>query len=69
MDTQEAAPLTEFYDVGAIVYLLRAAPWEAPGFSVEEDSDRLAEIHNQIQATGRFLARDDRFYIVARKGL
>ena len=41
-----------FYDVGAIVYQLKAVPWQIPDFSVERYFDRLKAIHNQIQMDG-----------------
>ncbi len=36
------------YDVGAIVYYLKAVPWEIPDFSVEKYFDKLQEIHKLI---------------------
>ena len=41
-----------FYDVGALVFVLTAAPWELPGFSVARYRDRLYDLHLSIQSTG-----------------
>ena len=57
-----------FYDVGAVVYFLRLVIWIVPGFSVDAYRDRLAELHEQIEGDGHFLAYATRFLIEARKG-
>ncbi len=43
-----------FTDVGALVYYLKAIPWEVPGFSVERHKRLLREVHARIQAEGKF---------------
>jgi GrpB-like predicted nucleotidyltransferase (UPF0157 family)/SAM-dependent methyltransferase len=58
---------TLFYDVGAVVYFLRLVVWIVPGFSVDAYGDRLAELHDQIESDGPFLAYATRFLIEARK--
>lgn len=47
-ESHENITQTRIYDVGAIVYYLKAIPWELPGFSVEKYRGKLEEIHNQI---------------------
>ncbi|MBY9005990.1 MAG: hypothetical protein KGD63_04460 [Candidatus Lokiarchaeota archaeon] len=36
VDGQEIINSTRIFDVGAIVYFLKAIPWELPGFTVEK---------------------------------
>ena len=57
----------EFFDVGAVVYLLRKVIWLVPGFSVEDHADRLRALHDRIQADGSFVATASRSLIEARK--
>jgi len=53
---------------GAIVYYLKAIPWEAPGFSVEKYFDKLVAIHHLIQREGYVDVPFHMFFIIARKG-
>jgi len=64
---QEALLPTTFRDVGALVYYLRAIPWQVPDFSVWKYRDRLYKIHQEIQETGTFESHVHRFYIEARR--
>lgn len=63
----EAFPFLRFYDVGAIIYYLKAIPWQVSNFSVEKYEDRLREIHHLIEKNGYVEVRTHRFYIVAKK--
>ncbi len=56
-----------FYDVGAIVYQLKAVPWQIPDFSVARYFDRLKEIHKQIQRDGFVDVLEHRYFIIAQK--
>lgn len=58
---------TRFHDVGAIVYYLKAIPWEIPDFSVETYFDKLVEIHRIIRQNGFVDVLFHTFFIVARK--
>ena len=62
----EAEVATRFYDIGAIVYYLKAVPWQVPGFSVDAYRDRLLDMHNQIQSHGYIDIASQRFILVAR---
>ena len=67
--TQENINSTRIFDIGAIVYYLKAVPWELPGFTVEKYYNKLLEIHDHITKTG-FLeleSNNHRFVIKARK--
>lgn len=54
-----------FYDVGAIVYQLKAVPWQIPDFSVERYFDQLKDIHHQIAREGYVDVLEHRFFIIA----
>jgi len=56
-----------FYDVGALVYQLKAVPWQVPDFRVETYFERLKAIHAQIQRDGFVEVPEHRFFIIASK--
>lgn len=66
-DRREAFPQTVFTDVGALVYYLKAVPWQISGFSVESYRDRLHAIHERIQADGPLRIPGHLFYLAAVK--
>ncbi len=69
LERQENISYTRIFDVGAIVYYLKAVPWELAGFSVEKYYDELMEIQSIINEKG-YLELDSnnhRFIIKARK--
>ncbi len=63
----EDFPICRFYDVGAVVYHLKAVPWQFPDFSIKKHRDNLADIHNDIQSKGYIEVTNHRFLITARK--
>nr|CAG8445168.1 7368_t:CDS:2 [Entrophospora candida]CAG8447614.1 15479_t:CDS:2 [Entrophospora candida] len=67
LEKQEAFIETKFYDVGAIVYYLRAIPWQIEDFSVEKYSEQLINLHHKIQNEGYLSVESHRFFIIARK--
>jgi len=64
---QEEFPETVFLDVGAVVYYLRAIPWQITDFTVQKYRERLAALHDQIRAEGSLVLTSHRFYVEARK--
>lgn len=64
---QEAFPPVRFYDIGAVVYYLKAVPWQVPDFSIDSYIDALWEMHQRVQRDGYVEVHDHRFLIVARK--
>ena len=60
---KECFPITRFFDVGAIVFYLLAAPWEIPGFTVEKYRDKLFELHSTIFDNGYIDYVSHRFLI------
>jgi SAM-dependent methyltransferase len=64
--TGEADATVRFFDVGALVYYLRAIPWIVPGFDVDADRAVLHRIHDVIETEGSFGVGSSRFLIEAR---
>ena len=58
---------TRFYDIGAIVFYLKAIPWQVPGFTVEKYFEKLKYIYNQIQENGYIDFTCHRFFAIANK--
>lgn len=57
----------EFFDIGAVVYFLRKVIWTVPDFSVQRYRERLAELHERIEAEGPFVTYPTRVLVEARK--
>lgn len=57
----------EFYDIGAVVWLLRKCPWWVPDFSVDDYRPQLQDIDAQLRRGDPFVAHSTRHLIVARK--
>ena len=64
---KKAALTTIFKDIGAVVYYLKAIPWQVPGFTFETHAQGLIRLHNIIERQGEFLSTAHRFLIVAQK--
>lgn len=64
---QTERPVTEFYDIGAIIYFLRLVVWIVPGFTVAAYRERLKELHRKIERDGPFITTASRFLIEAEK--
>ncbi|MGV3465520.1 MAG: class I SAM-dependent methyltransferase [Heyndrickxia sp.] len=63
----EQFPYTRFYDVGALIYYLKAIPWQIPDFTVPKYYDKLMQIHHQIRERGFIEFKEHRFFIIAKK--
>jgi len=63
----EQFPYTRFYDVGALIYYLKAIPWQIPDFTVPKYYDKLVQIHHHIREKGFIEFKEHRFFMVARK--
>ncbi|MGE8207803.1 methyltransferase domain-containing protein [Heyndrickxia sp. NPDC080065] len=63
--SKEEFPIQRFYDIGALVYYLKAIPWQVPGFTIEQYIDKLHRIHQLIQSKGNFDVKQHRFIIKA----
>ena len=58
---------SRFLDVGALVYLLRAVPWEVPSFSSTRFESELRHVHTRIKERGTFEVTAARFYVVGSR--
>lgn len=67
MERRDDYPVVRYFDVGAIVYYLKVVSWQIPDFTVERYFDKLANIHDIIQAKGYIDVHYHRFLIVAQK--
>jgi hypothetical protein len=48
IDAREAVTEATFADAGAVVYHLKAVPWQAPGFTVAGCRDALRGLHAPV---------------------
>jgi SAM-dependent methyltransferase len=67
VDQREAFPASDYFDIGAVVYYLKAVSWQVEGFAPERFMEKLAAIHAIIQQQGKFTVLEHRFYIEACK--
>ena len=66
-DLRTARCRMEFYDVGAVVWILRKCVWWVPDFSVNRYVDKLRELDTQMRNGSPFLAHASRHLIEARR--
>lgn len=57
----------EFYDIGAVVWILRKCVWWVPDFSVARYEGRLRDLDSQLRAGQPFVAHSTRHLIVATR--
>ena len=62
---KEDFPIERFYDIGALVYYLKAIPWQVPDFSIDDNLDKLYHIHHIIKEKGYFDVKKHRSIIKA----
>ncbi|SDD16090.1 Methyltransferase domain-containing protein [Terribacillus halophilus] len=65
VEQEEAFPVLRFYDIGAIVYYLKAIPWQVPYFAVNTYRDALYDLHLFIEKNGFLDVRQHRFLLAA----
>ena len=56
-----------FTDVGAVVYYLKAVPWEVPGFSVKSHLDFLIALQQRLEAGEELSFHAAKYLIQATK--
>jgi SAM-dependent methyltransferase len=64
---QENWGKVRFMDVGALVYFLKAVPWEVPGFAVARHLDVLLSLQDELEQTGELTFNEGRYLLEARK--
>ncbi|HZZ97664.1 MAG TPA: methyltransferase domain-containing protein [Jatrophihabitantaceae bacterium] len=57
----------EFFDVGAVVWILRRCVWWVPDFTVEKYIDKLTELDRQMRRGEPFIAHSTRHLIQAQR--
>ena len=67
VDLRTARCRMEFFDVSAVVYVLRKCVWWVPDFSVERYRATLQRLDEDIRAHGPFVAHSTRTLIEARR--
>lgn len=65
--TEEAFPAMVFDDIGAIIYYLKAIPWQIADFSVDRYREPLFELYCWMQKYGPLQVSSHRFLIIAQK--
>jgi len=66
-DLRTARCRMEFYDVGAVVWILRKCVWWVPDFSVEKYRNELVEIDTRMRGGKSVVAHSTRHLIEARR--
>ncbi|MEU8002512.1 class I SAM-dependent methyltransferase [Catellatospora sp. NPDC049111] len=67
VDGRDARPTMLFRDIAAVVYQLRAVPWQIADFDVDRYDRQLRNLHRYIREHGAFTAHHHRLLVVARK--
>jgi hypothetical protein len=67
VDLRTARCRMEFFDIGAVVYILRKCVWWVPDFSVDRYRDALERLDAHIRDQGSFLAHSTRTLVEARR--
>ena len=57
----------KFFDIGAVVYVLRKCVWWVPDFNADRYRDTLGELDARIRTDGSFVAHSTRHLIEARR--
>ena len=57
----------EFFDIGAVVWILRKCVWWVPAFSVERYHDELVQLDARIRRDGAFVAHSTRHLVEVRR--
>ncbi|MDR8407256.1 class I SAM-dependent methyltransferase [Nonomuraea sp. 3-1Str] len=65
LDAREEMVAHTFHDIGAVVFHLRAVPWQVPGFDHKRYEKPLRRLHEHMRSEGAFTLRDHRFFIEA----
>jgi SAM-dependent methyltransferase len=66
-DLRSARCRMEFYDIGAIVWILRRCVWWVPDFAVARYRTELLRLDAQMREEGPFVAHSTRHLITARR--
>ena len=64
---QTARCRMEFYDIGAVVWILRKCVWWVPDFSVKRYHDKLLQLDQRMRRDGPFVAHSTRHLMEAQR--
>ena len=67
VDLRTARCRMEFFDIGAVVYILRKCVWWVPDFSIERYRDVLRHLDGQIRSAGSLVAHSTRHLVEVRR--
>ena len=67
LSIRQARCRMEFYDVGAVVWILRKCVWWVPGFTVQRYRDELRRLDARLRGGRAFVAHSTRHLIEARR--
>jgi SAM-dependent methyltransferase len=59
---------SRFLDIGAVIYYLKVITWQIPDFRIEENFEKLKELHAKIKKEDGFATSQHRFIVVGEKG-
>jgi SAM-dependent methyltransferase len=65
-DVREERPVVTFRDIGAIVFQLRAVPWQVRDFTIPRYERQLRRLDSMIRTHGEFTTTAHRFVVQAR---
>jgi SAM-dependent methyltransferase len=68
VEAREHVGYSRFYDIRALVYLVKALPWVFPTFDAQRHHDQLLNIYYKIWRDGYLDTNRHRFFVIARKG-
>lgn len=64
----EEFPTQRFYDLGAILYYLKAIPWQMEHWEPQVNEDQLYKLYLHIKEKGYFDVTQHRFMLIGHKG-
>lgn len=67
IEAKEDFPLNRFYDLGALLYYLKAVPWQIEGFNISRFKKELSLLHRKMGENGFIDFTGHRFLIEAQK--
>lgn len=63
----EEFPRTRFYDIGAVIFYLRAISWQIPDFDIDKYESPLRRLHHNIEQNGVFETKAHSFFLLCTK--
>ena len=67
LEKNEVLTTTRCFDIGALVYYLKAIPWQIEDFTVEKYSEKLKKLHKKILRGKYFEMTNHRLYVISKK--